>query len=129
MRFLRGLFAKTHVSLPGVALACPCCGFLTILEPYDICPICFWEYDDLGWVYAGEPVGPNSVSLLDGQRNFVRTGSAKLHTLPHVRPPWPADIKDPLWRPLNPARDTILTMDDEPGEIEPPHEPYWLLRR
>ena len=26
-------------------LACPCCGFVTISDEYDICEICWWEHD------------------------------------------------------------------------------------
>ena len=26
-------------------LKCPCCGYLTIQEDFDVCPVCYWEHD------------------------------------------------------------------------------------
>jgi Cysteine-rich CPCC len=55
---------------------CPCCGFLTLDEmppgTFTICPVCWWEDDDMqarDLDYAG---GANAVSLRQAQDNFRR---------------------------------------------------------
>ena len=76
--------------------ACPCCGFLTLLErppgTYAICPVCFWEDDQTQFddpTYAG---GANGISLNQARANFVNFGAMSKKALEHVRPPTPEEI-------------------------------------
>jgi hypothetical protein len=71
--------------------ACPCCGFLTLEEEppgsFAICPVCWWEDDN---VQAGDPGlagGANSVSLRQAQENFRRFGASEAEFTSNVRRP------------------------------------------
>jgi phosphoribosyl 1,2-cyclic phosphodiesterase len=88
---------------------CPCCGYLTSSEPgsHDICPICDWE-DDLSQLrFPRSGGGANHESLEEAQANFAKIGVKSAVHLTHVRPAGPEDVRDPLWRPLDPAGDAI----------------------
>ena len=92
------------------AFPCPCCGFLSFDEPpgsFDICPICFWadSVPQLRYVLSG--AGPNKVSLLQAQHNYATFGAMEERFVKSVRRPTPDDQRDPLWRPLDPARDKL----------------------
>ncbi|MBI2545227.1 MAG: hypothetical protein HYW22_01335 [Candidatus Aenigmarchaeota archaeon] len=80
---------------------CPCCGYETLPGPLgceDICKICFWQ-DDLGdYITANRPVGPNRVSLIEAQKNFIKFGASDKRILSSVRKPTSEDKKDPEWR-------------------------------
>ncbi|MCP2269147.1 CPCC family cysteine-rich protein [Actinokineospora diospyrosa] len=94
---------------------CPCCGYLTMAEPpesYEICGVCFWEDDSsqLRWPFSVE--GANYVSLVEGQRNFVELGACEARLVPHVRPVAPTDVRDPGWRPIEPAVDSFEGEDE-----------------
>jgi len=90
--YLGRVFMKKHT--------CPCCGYKTLNDEYDICPICFWEDD---WVQFNDPDcegGANHVSLRQGQKNFVEFGACEKEMVKHVRKPNTNDIKDETWKPL-----------------------------
>ena len=82
---------------------CPCCGYETLEEcppgTYDICPICYWEDDQVQYADPAYEGGANLVSLHQAQANFVAFGASELPRKTHVRPPCPADRRDPNWRP------------------------------
>ena len=70
---------------------CACCGYLTLTEEpsgtYDICPVCFWEQDN---VQEGDPSywgGANRVSLNDARENFKRFGAVEERLVVSVREP------------------------------------------
>jgi hypothetical protein len=96
---------------------CVCCGYLAIDRPaqYDICPICFWEDDDiqLTFVLSG---GANHVSLIDAQKNFMSFGACESRVRNLVRQPSFEETKDPGWRPIDPGKD-LQTTRDEDGKI------------
>lgn len=82
---------------------CPCCGYKTFHTPppgaFEICPICFWEDDDIQRDdpdYAG---GANHPSLRQAQSNFKEFGASKIEMQKYVRKPTPEDEKDPHWKP------------------------------
>ncbi len=87
---------------------CPCCGYKSLAEKtefptYEICEICFWEFDgypDKFPQMIDKPWGPNHVSLKEGQQNFLKFGANEQKALSHVRKPTKADVKDPKWKPL-----------------------------
>jgi hypothetical protein len=82
---------------------CPCCGHLTLSQPpgsYEICPVCFWEDDNvqLRWpTWAG---GANKPSLIDAQRNFAAISACEERVLKHVRPPAQDEPGETGWRPI-----------------------------
>lgn len=79
---------------------CPCCGYQTFTEKppgtYNICPICCWEDS----IIDNEP-GSNTISLRLAQQNFIEFGSCEREWLSYVRPPTPADQRDPHWQTLD----------------------------
>jgi hypothetical protein len=77
------------------AFACPCCGFLTLCEggggTFEICPICYWEDDDLQNRDPSYPGGANTLSLREARANFLRYGAMMTEMLQFVRAPLPGE--------------------------------------
>jgi hypothetical protein len=92
---------------------CPCCGFLEFKEPPgsdDICPICFWQDDEISLRYPVIAVGgPNKVSLFEAQKNFAARGVSEPRFRARVRAPTAADRRDPGWRLIDSNIDTLDT--------------------
>jgi Cysteine-rich CPCC len=85
-------------------IACPCCGYKSLKTEYygsySICPICFWEDDQIQLedpTYAG---GANKLSLIDCQKNYIKFGACEWDMKHYVRPPYPDEVKDENWKPL-----------------------------
>jgi len=76
----------------GRRYACPCCGFLTLVEAptgtYDICEVCFWEDDNAQFHDPDYEGGANKVSLNQARENF------RLHGVSEIR--FEADVRSPL---------------------------------
>jgi hypothetical protein len=74
---------------------CPCCGFLTLPEEppgsLDLCQVCFWQDDSVGFAEPWHAVGANHISLNDARENFRRIGVSEERMRPHVRPPRPEE--------------------------------------
>ena len=64
---------------------CQGCGYYTVENEYDICPVCFWERDDnVSPDCAG---GANSVCLIEAQKNYRKYGACEEKWASKVRPP------------------------------------------
>jgi Cysteine-rich CPCC len=130
---LRNALAPMKALLASVPrLPCPGCGFLVFNEPpgsYDICPICFWEDDNVQLRFPDFAGGANRPSLIDAQRNFAEFGACEVRFLQRVRSPTAEDIRDPDWRPLDPLRDLYKALDRHDGTDDWPTEHtrlyYW----
>ena len=75
---------------------CRCCGFLTLDQQppgtFEICPVCWWEDDDVQGrdpEYAG---GANTISLREARENFRRFGAADARFSGNVRRPTPEEV-------------------------------------
>ena len=68
---------------------CACCGSLTIVEEYDICPVCDWEADGVQERDPAFAGGANQMSLIEARANFVAIGAKGPDHLAHVRSPQP----------------------------------------
>ncbi len=84
---------------------CPCCGYKTFpKEPngdFGICHVCFWE-DDLTQLENPEyEFGANSVSLKQGQKNFLLFGACEKEMIKNVRPPKENELRDMSWKPFD----------------------------
>lgn len=70
---------------------CPCCGYLTLGAPppgtFAVCPVCFWEDDDVQFRDPGYPGGANTVSLQEARENFRRFGASDEAHRGEVRAP------------------------------------------
>lgn len=85
---------------PRPWITCPCCGYRTITEEYDICDICRWEHDLVQERDPDYMGGANSVSLRQAQWNFGAFGACERASVAHARKPGPDDVRDPNWKPL-----------------------------
>ena len=57
---------------------CPCCGYLTLLEPppgtFEICPVCNWQDDNVQFNNIDFEGGANEESLKEARQNFQKYG-------------------------------------------------------
>ena len=55
---------------------CPCCNFKTLKEKptgtFQVCPICYWEDDDVQFYNQDYENGANMVSLNQAKENFKK---------------------------------------------------------
>jgi len=75
---------------------CPCCGYLTLSESppgtFEVCPVCFWEDDNLQFADPSCREGANQVSLEEAQKNFKQFGAVAEEFTSLARPPQPKEI-------------------------------------
>ena len=59
--------------------SCPCCGYLVYEEnpsgSYEVCPVCYWEYDDFQNENENYIGGANGLSLKQARINFRNFGA------------------------------------------------------
>ena len=82
---------------PNELITCPSCGYKTITDEYDICPICGWEHDVWQLNHPDDDGGPNYVTLRDAQKNFREIGASSPKRVRYSRPPSRNDIRDQNW--------------------------------
>jgi hypothetical protein len=74
---------------------CPCCGFKTFDESppgtFDICPVCFWEDDNVQFYDPNYKGGANRVSLNEARNNFKNYGAKEVRCISYVRKPTPEE--------------------------------------
>lgn len=75
---------------------CPCCKYLTLSEKppgtFLICPVCYWEDDEIQFndpLYEG---GANKESLKQARENFQKFGAISKEFVKNVRKPLPEEI-------------------------------------
>ena len=70
---------------------CPCCGNYTISEKppgtYEICPVCYWEDDDVQYSDPGFEGGANDMSLNEAREKYLKIGAIGSEFLSKVRKP------------------------------------------
>lgn len=71
--------------------ACPCCSFLTLSAPppgtFELCPVCYWEDDDVQFRSPGMSGGANRESLDTAKKNFAAFGASAETDRAAVRAP------------------------------------------
>jgi hypothetical protein len=79
----------------GRRFACPCCGFLTLDEAptgtFAICPVCFWEDDNVQFHDRDYEGGANVVSLNQARESFRLHAVSEPRFRASVRPPLPEE--------------------------------------
>jgi hypothetical protein len=80
---------------------CPCCGYRT-LPPgppgsYEVCPVCYWLDDLLGFYYPTAPNDYNHVSLAAARENVREVGACTASVVEKTRDPRPDEERDPNW--------------------------------
>lgn len=74
-------------------IQCPCCGYYTIDGTdeviVDICPVCYWQYDEVGHDHPDIAVGgPNKqISLNQARENYKKFGASRKDIKLFVREP------------------------------------------
>jgi hypothetical protein len=75
---------------------CPCCGNLTLDEAppgtFEICPVCYWEDDNVQYDDPDFEGGANDVSLNQARDNFNNFGSSSKEFIDKVRKPFQEEI-------------------------------------
>ena len=108
---------------------CPCCGHLVFREPpgsYSICPICFWEDDNIQLRWPDWPGGANKPSLIESQQNFMAMGAMEYRFAGNVRGAAADEPVEDRWRPVDPGLDSFE--DLRVAEASWPHDLtvlYW----
>jgi hypothetical protein len=75
------------------AHACSCCGFFTIKEIAETCPICFWEENFFQEENIEDDAGPNNVSLSVARENYKLIGAVASEFKHLVRKPKQEEIE------------------------------------
>jgi Cysteine-rich CPCC len=83
-------------------ITCPCCGYKTITDEYDICALCNWEHDCFQVKYPDATGANGHVTLREAQHNFMSFGACDRSAIQSVRASGPNDERDPDWKPLPP---------------------------
>jgi hypothetical protein len=94
-----------------VSNPCPCCGYLVFRDipgSNAICPICFWEDDEVQLAYPLSEAGANAKCLYESQENFCRFGACEARFARNVRSPLPEECRACDWRRFDPANDPHL---------------------
>ena len=77
-------------------MACPCCGFLTLdaVSPgsFSICPVCFWEDDQVQFDEPDYSGGANKVSLNQAKKKFKEYGASSEEFIKEVRAPYQNEV-------------------------------------
>ena len=79
-------------------LACPCCGYLTIPDDgtypgsFFVCPVCYWEDDDVQFYDPDLRGGANQMSLNEARMAFAKFGAVDAMFSPKVRHPQPEEV-------------------------------------
>jgi hypothetical protein len=68
--------------------SCACCGYFTITEIKQTCPVCFWEEDSYQEFHEDDDAGPNRVSLRLAKENYKQIGASHEKYLSFVRDPF-----------------------------------------
>lgn len=67
-------------------IKCKCCGYRTIKEEWDICPICFWEKDPV-MEEDGFEFGANQQHIFFARINYQTFGASENRVLQYCRKP------------------------------------------
>jgi len=75
---------------------CPCCQNLTLTEEppgtFEICPVCFWEDDEIQNKNLDYEGGANAISLRVARRNYARFQACSEEFINLVRLPTKDEI-------------------------------------
>ena len=81
-----------------MSFPCPCCGYLTFdeepLGTFEICPVCFWEDDNVQNNDPSYDDGANRISLIQAKKNFLQFGAIQEKFISSVRNPLPSELPE-----------------------------------
>lgn len=71
---------------------CPCCGYFTLSEippgTFEICPVCFWEDDNVQYNDPNYSFGANRESLNQARKNYAVFKASSKDFIKMVREPF-----------------------------------------
>ncbi len=76
----------------SMRMKCPVCGYLTIEEKWDICPVCFWEYE--GDNETEESGANHGLTIAKARENYKWFGACEPSMIPNVRPPFESEVPE-----------------------------------
>ena len=114
---------------------CPCCGHIVFKGypgSYEICPICYWEDDDVQLADPWFEGGANKPNLYTAQKNYIRYGAMEERFVDAVKPPNRKTKHDGEWRLVQESDKSNVTSPREieslPGKIDYRKEYYYWLK-
>lgn len=82
--------------------ACLCCGYKTLKQKppgtYSLCPVCYWEDDQIQGNDPDYEGGANQPSLRQAQEHFRTLGACDPRSVKSVRKPTAEEQRDPNWK-------------------------------
>jgi len=81
-------------------IKCPCCGFFThqvenVRDPlFEICEVCFWQYDTKAHDTSELLVGANHISLADAIENYKQLYAVEKKYCELVREPFADELPE-----------------------------------
>ena len=80
---------------------CPCCGFYTLKGGefeagplFEICDVCFWQYDEVAHDKPDTLLGANKVTLNQAKENYRNFGASEKRFVNDVRKPLPEELPE-----------------------------------
>lgn len=74
---------------------CDCCGYYTLMnESDDICPVCWWQEDNVQRRYPDSTGGANEISLNEAKKNYILFGVSDKKYINKVRKPLPEELPE-----------------------------------
>jgi len=74
-----------------IKFRCPCCNYKTFIEKppgtFDICPVCYWEDDNIQFHNPDFEGGANKISLNEAKKSFLKIGAIDKEFLSYIRKP------------------------------------------
>jgi hypothetical protein len=90
---------------PILLYTCACCGYkikrTEYYGSYEVCPICYWEDDQLQFEDPNMEGGANPMSLRQAQRNFRECGACEMTMKQYVVKDRSQYELDKNWKPLD----------------------------
>ena len=81
-------------------MKCPCCGNYTHIgekekdKLFQICKVCFWQYDEVAQNHPFEILGANNVSIMEAQENYKKFGVSEIEFKDRVRQPFVEELPE-----------------------------------
>jgi hypothetical protein len=72
---------------------CACCGYYTIKEIAETCPVCHWEENIFQEENQNDNDAPNYISLREARGNFQKFGAKKLEFKELTREPYSEELE------------------------------------
>ena len=88
---------KKEIDIIMKNVKCPCCGYYTHTEDcylFEICKVCFWQYDLTSHDTPNVKSGANKISLNEARENYKKYGVSELEYINNVRKPLPEELPE-----------------------------------